>query len=148
LWGADRLGAPDPPAGLERIDGFLPDGAVSAYGLLAELLPGFALFRYPGKLMVLAVLCGSALAGLGWDRLAREEPGRQAARRWCLISVAVSMGLGLVVVCGRSTIEPWATRHVPPGSLYGPVDAAGAVDQTLRALIQGAVVYALGATLA
>ena len=31
-----------------------PDGAGSVYGLLAMVLPGFAMFRYPAKLVVLA----------------------------------------------------------------------------------------------
>ena len=38
--------------------------------------------------------------------------------------------------------------HVPAGSLYGPVDPARALDQTLRALFQGGAVYAAGAALA
>jgi hypothetical protein len=235
LWWARRipgaaawLGAPDPPPGLSRSDAFLPDGVGSLYGALAMFLPGFAMFRYPAKLLVFAGLCGSVLAGLGWDRLCRadstrlaedhsagpegsdEAPGAltphppfghplpggargtavasaerekhgggverlpsapgetdgvsgaarsspssrlpespwRTTRRWCLAGLAASVGLVVVILARRAAIEQWVGRHVPPGSLYGPVDPARAVDQTLWALIQGGAVYAAGTALA
>ena len=105
------------------------------------------MFRYPAKLVVLASMSGSALAGLGWDRLGRTGPASRSARRWCLAGAAVSVGLAVPILAGRAAIERWVESHVPAGSLYGPVDPARAVDQTLRALIQGGAVYAAGAAL-
>ena len=50
-WSAS-LGPHDPIAdGSLRTDGFLPDGTFSLYNLLATVVPGFGLFRYPGKLL-------------------------------------------------------------------------------------------------
>ena len=68
---ADLVGPHDPRGGIDRPDAFLADGAGSVYGVLSTLLPGFSLFRYPSKLIVLTVLAMSGLAGLGWDRLTR-----------------------------------------------------------------------------
>ena len=48
---------------------------------------------------------------------------------------------------GRRSSDGSPARS-PPGSLYGPVDAARAVNATLWALIQGGSVYAAGAVLA
>jgi hypothetical protein len=145
---ADRLGAPDPPPGLPRAGAFWPDGAGSVYGALAMFLPGFAMFRYPAKLVVLASLSGSVLAGLGWDRLCRVGPGSRSTRRWCMAGVVASGGFLVLLLAGRAPFERWVVRHVPTGSLYGPVDSALAADQTLWALIQGGVVCASGAALA
>ena len=145
---AALLGGHDPPAGLPRPDAFLPDGAGSVYHVLAILLPGFAMFRYPAKLMVFTVLCASALAGLGWDRLCRGESPSGRTRRWCLTGLVASGGLVLLILAERAAIERWVARQVPPGSLYGPVDAARTVNATLWALVQGGSVYAAGAVLA
>jgi hypothetical protein len=155
LWWARRipgagtwLGPPDPPPGLPRTDAFLPDGFGSVYGALATFLPGFAMFRYPAKLLVLASLGGSVLAGLGWDRLCRGETSSRSIVRWCLAGLAASIGLGVLLLGERTAIEHWIGSRVPAGSLYGPVDPAQAVDRTLWALIQGGAVFAAGAILA
>ena len=146
--GADGLLGPhDPPASLTRPDAFLPDGAGSVYGALAMVLPGFAMFRYPAKLMVLTCLCAASLAGLGWDRLCRERSASGPTVRRCLAGLVASAGLVLLIVVGRAAIERWVTQWVPAVSLYGPVDAGRAVNATLWALVQGGVVYAAGAVL-
>ncbi len=144
---AELLGPHDPPASLSRPDAFLPDGAGSVYGALAMVLPGFAMFRYPAKLMVLTCLCAASLAGLGWDRICRERSASGPTVRRCLAGLVASAGLVLLIVVGRAAIERLVTQRVPAVSLYGPVDAARAVNATLWALVQGGVVYAAGAVL-
>ena len=74
------LGPHDPLKGLNRVDPFLHDGAGSVYGLLAALLPGFNLFRYPGKLFSFTALALAALAGHGWDRLEQGHTRKISAR--------------------------------------------------------------------
>lgn len=139
------VGSHDPPAGIVRDDPSLPDGAGSVYGLMATFLPGFAIFRYPAKLMVLAALAMSCLAGLGWDRLTREEAAtRGRLRRMGILSAAISAGLAGLVVALRAGFQAWIVRAAPIGSLYGPVDATGAVNATLRGLIHGGMVLAIG----
>src|SRR5262249_19163667 len=53
---ADVIGPHDPLRRRERLDGLLPDGAASAYGVLAVALPAFSLFRYPAKLLPIVAL--------------------------------------------------------------------------------------------
>src|SRR5262249_23534287 len=57
------LGPHDPPFGQPRLDHFLADGAGSPYGLLAMLLPGFGMFRYPSKLLTFTAVGLAVLAG-------------------------------------------------------------------------------------
>jgi hypothetical protein len=142
------LGGHDPSSGYPRPDAFPSDGAGSVYHVLAILLPGFAMFRYPGKLMVVTCLCASSLAGLGWDRLCGEGGATRRTRRICLLGLVASGGLFLAVLTGRGTIERWVGRYTPVGLVYGPADAARAVNETLRALLQGGIVAAAGAVLA
>ncbi len=110
---ADLLGPHDPPASLARPDAFLPDGAGSVYGALAMVLPGFAMFRYPAKLMVVTCLCAASLAGLGWDRLCRERSAPGPTVRRCLAGLVASAGLVLLIVVGRATIERWVSSAGP-----------------------------------
>ncbi|MHB1555847.1 MAG: hypothetical protein ACYC61_00065 [Isosphaeraceae bacterium] len=143
--GSDEfLGPLDPTAGIARADGFLPDGAGSVYGLLATFLPGFAMFRYPAKLMVVAALAIACLAGSGWDRLRGEASVRGRLRRFGTVGVALGAALAVLVSFGRPGIEAWIGRSVPIGSTYGPVDARGAVDAISKGLIQGGIVLGLG----
>ncbi len=139
------LGSHDPPAGIVRDGPSLPDGAGSVYGLMATILPGFAMFRYPAKLMVITSLAMSCLAGMGWDQLSSEEAStRGRLRRLGILSMAISASLAVLVVVLRAGLEALIARAVPIGSLYGPVDGAGAADATLSGLIQGGMVLALG----
>ena len=116
---AGLLGPHDPPAGLARPDAFLPDGAGSVYGALAMVLPGFAMFRYPAKLMVLTCLCAASLAGLGWDRLCRERSAPGPTRRRCLAGLAASVGLVLLILAGRAAIERLVTSRSRPSRCTG-----------------------------
>ncbi len=144
---AGLLGGHDPPGGLPRPDAFPPDGTGSVYGALTIFLPGFAMFRYPAKLMVLAGLCVSSLAALGWDRLVSDESTARRTRRVCLIVLVASAALLPLVQAGRAAVGAWVVRSTPPGSLYGTVDAAGAVNHTLWALFQGGIASAFGTLL-
>ena len=60
------------------------------YWLLVVTLPGYAYFRYPAKLMVIAALGLSQLAAFGLDRLREREP--ETLRRWTLGFVIVQRG--------------------------------------------------------
>ena len=91
------LGPHDPVIGVDRIDGFLEDGAGSVYGLLAAILPGFTLFRYPGKLLTFAALALAGLAGLGWDRLADGATRGRGAGLAGLASTVAALILVLAV---------------------------------------------------
>ena len=71
------LGAHDPSGDeASRSDGGVADGFGSPYWFLATILPGFGLFRYPGKLLILTSMALSALAARGWDRWRSGHTGR------------------------------------------------------------------------
>ena len=116
-----------------RDDGFLDDGAGSPYGLLATLLPGFGVFRYPSKLLTFAAVALAALAGAGWDRLVGGRGDAAAAR---------SAGSGSGRACwgwrsalaARDRVVAFLTGRVPPDPTFGPADVAGAWSETQRAL--------------
>ncbi len=145
---ADLIGPHDPGGGLDRPDAFLSDGTGSVYGIMATLLPGFGLFRYPSKLIILACVAISILAGLGWDRLCLAAIPSTPTRRRCLAALMASAALASGILASRSAIERWLDRYVPPSSLFGPVDAMSAVNMTLWALIQCGTVCILTAMLA
>jgi hypothetical protein len=143
---AALVGEHDPPAGISRGDLFLADGAGSIYGLLATALPGFALFRYPAKLLVFTCLAISGLAGLGWDRLVDGNP--RSLKRLCGYG-AITSGAALVVgAILRDPIEGLMRRRVPPSPLFGTVDPTGALNSITNALVQGGMLYAVGWILA
>jgi hypothetical protein len=139
------LGPHDPPQGRERFDEFLPDGTGSVYGLLALLLPGFSLFRYPAKLLPFAALSVAALAGRGWDELLRGHS--RAPRRWCLAGLALTLALVTLIHGAWGPITMTLGRRLSPHGELGPVNAAAAVAATLRGLLHGGVSLTLGLVL-
>jgi hypothetical protein len=74
-----------------RPDGSLQDGDGGFYSVLTKALPGFRVFRYPGKLLTFTALALAALAGLGWNDSPRASDrdvpwhGRAdcSRRLWC-----------------------------------------------------------------
>jgi hypothetical protein len=136
------IGPHDPVKGLDRVDRFLHDGAGSVYGLLAATLPGFDLFRYPGKLATLVAAAMAALAGAGWDRLAagRSRAPRQGSR----VALMVTLVMLALVLAERGPIVAWLRQHLPSDIEFGPVDPRRALDATIGGLVQGGVVFTLG----
>jgi len=112
------------------------------YWVLVVLLPGYAYFRYPAKLMVIAALGLSQLAAVGLDRLGSAEPVR--LRRVLLGFVILSLLGYLATFAGATAWSDW-TRHVPSDSLFGPFDAAGSLTglraSFLHAVLLGALVW-------
>lgn len=114
------------------------DWAISApcgglYWLMTVALPGYASFRYPAKLLVVAALGLSLTAAFGWDRL-RVGPNRGFSR--LLAGIAAASGVGIVV---NLAVRPWWNdwlRRTPPNPLYGPLDVAGAADVMLWGMCQ------------
>jgi hypothetical protein len=110
--------------------------------LLAATLPGFDLFRYPGKLSTFAVAAVAALAGAGWDRLtAGHSRVPQHASRAALIATLVTLGL---VSATRGPILAWLHARLPPDIEFGPVDPQRALQTTVDSLVHGGLVFALG----
>jgi hypothetical protein len=122
----------------------MPDGVGGPYWFLTVALPGFSAFRFPGKLLVVASLGLSGLAGLGWDDLCSR--GSRRAVSLALVGMSASaLGLILLTVpASRAMLFRFLESHPElTTSVFGPLDTAGAVGDALRALGQGAVVSAL-----
>jgi hypothetical protein len=139
------LGPHDPPQPLDRVDGFLHDGAGSVYGLMVWVLPGFSWFRFPAKLLPFATLALAVLAGLGWERLSAGET--RLPRRWSLIGLAVTLAALFLIGTAHGPILTWLTRRLPAATEFGPVDPRAALAATVRSLIHGGLVLGLGLVL-
>jgi hypothetical protein len=115
----------------------LPIGAPvgGVYWLMVTLLPSYAYFRYPAKLLPLVSLGLSQLAAIGWDRaFATRRPWLAKA---LLIFGSVSAAAAFVFWCGGS----WFVLESPKtANSLGPFDGIGSYRDTLAALVQTALV--------
>ena len=110
------------------------------YWLMNLVLPGYAYFRYPAKLLVLAALGFSVLAARGFDR-AMAGPSKGLLRG--LLALAVVSAAGVVgVLIVRPFWHGWLSS-VEPDMMFGPLDTAGAATDLLWAFGQTAVVCLL-----
>ncbi|MFZ5832635.1 MAG: hypothetical protein ACOY3P_21315, partial [Planctomycetota bacterium] len=106
------------------------------YWLMSLLLPGYGMFRFPSKLLVIAAWALSGLAALGFDDLVRGR-SRAAPRLW--IGLAILSGLGvLAAICGRGAFLA-VMENTSPNELFGPLDARGAWWDLTLALSQSLV---------
>jgi hypothetical protein len=105
------------------------------YWLMVTLLPSYAYFRYPAKLLPLVALGLSQLAAVGWDRAFAER--RVWLARTLLIFGSVSGIAAFVFWCGGNWFVIQSTKM--DGSL-GPFDGLGAYRDILTALVQAALV--------
>jgi hypothetical protein len=121
-------------------------GEDSFYGLLTTIVPGFRLFRFPFKLLVFANLALSALAGIGWDSAAAGV----ARRRTVAIAIGLLTITAVMLTASALLKEPLATMMASApqsiSSVFGPIDAHGAVAELIRGLGHG--MLALGSSLA
>jgi hypothetical protein len=101
------------------------------YWLLVVLLPGYMMFRYPAKLLVLTTLAISLLAARGWDRFVRDEPSKmsRAAMVVAGVSLAIAAAFGLLQPAWRNWIA-----DTPPDAVFGPIDTEAATSRVLTAL--------------
>jgi hypothetical protein len=108
------------------------------YWLMATLLPGFAEFRYPAKLLVPAACAGCLLSARGLDALlARRGRGwQQVSAGIAIVSAAVAVTL----LANRSALVSWLEdRKVGVEETF---HAAGAFAD-----VQGALWHAVAASL-
>jgi hypothetical protein len=119
-----------------------PAGGV--YWFLTIVLPGYASFRYPAKLLGVATLGLSLLAARGWDEaIAGDVAG---LRRWLLRLSAAS----LAGAAGTAAMLPfWHNwlAEVKPSPVFGPFDPGGAAADLIGAFVQAAVISGVAAWL-
>ena len=110
------------------------------YWAMTWLLPGYVLFRYPAKLLVLASLGLSLLAALGWERAWNGWAAR-LRMAWMTLAV-VSLLAAAAVVAGQAQIRN-QFRSATPDTLLGPLDVDGAWRDLLTAFCHAAIVCVL-----
>jgi hypothetical protein len=147
---APQVGPLDPEnaAGI-RHDGFLRDGDGGFYWFLSNALPGFKQFRFPSKLLGFTALAVAGLAGIGWDRLMNGQ-GRRRLIGLAAPLLAVSLAALIALIVQHDQIMAFlrASSLANGSPLFGPFDFQGAWNDTARALVQTAVVFAIGLALA
>jgi hypothetical protein len=119
-------------------------GDGSPYWLLATLLPGFDLFRYPSKLLPWLALALAALAARGWD-----EALSGSSRVYVGLALGFAMA-SLALLAASFVAEPrlleLASRAGRASPLSGPFQPRRALDFTRDGLLQAFGVYlAVGA---
>lgn len=108
--------------------------------LLYEALPGFALFRIPGRMLFLSQLFWTLLAGLGVDALLGRTP-----RRMHLPLVALLVALPVL----DAAVRMWPrirtvplSEALPQNPFHEPLNR-GATDGRVAAIGRGALFYGL-----
>ncbi len=116
-------------------------GDDSFYGLLTTVLPGLRLFRFPFKLLIVASIGSSALAGLGWDRIGSGE-GRRRTLGVGIVLLAATLALLAAAGSTQTRIAATISARDPGSAIFGPIDARGAATAIVAALAHGAIAMA------
>jgi len=128
-------------------------GSLGRWGLVYQLmvhgLPGFASFRYPGKLLVPAALMLAILSGVGLEQCLRNRTSTRRATFLCVGIAAASAVLAWVwLACSYSLIQSWTRSIVARAtSHYGPLVPLVAWRHTLQAFAHAALAALLDAGL-
>jgi hypothetical protein len=123
--------------GREVDDLFMGQPVGGLYWLMVVTLPGYALFRFPAKLMVVFSLGLGLLAARGFDRLSEKDP--KLSRRYLLALITISFALLLVFLSVGTYWTDW-TGSTPADALFGPYDADGALADLRVSLLHTVVV--------
>lgn len=113
------------------------------YWLFNTVIPGYASFRYPAKLWLLAALAGSLLVGLGFD--AERERQFRWLIRLMFAAAAISSMAAIGVTLSRDAILA-GLPPIPPDMLFGPLDVAAGLNEMRLGMLQ-AFVVAVGVAL-
>ncbi|MBP87644.1 MAG: hypothetical protein CMJ64_13130 [Planctomycetaceae bacterium] len=101
------------------------------YWLLVELLPGYVMFRYPAKLLVLTSLVISLLAARGWDRFVQGDQVKLS--RVAMVVAGVSLALAAAFGLSQPAWRSWLA-DAPPDAIFGPIGTDAATSRVLTAL--------------
>jgi hypothetical protein len=110
------------------------------YWLMVVVLPGYAYFRFPAKLLVISSLGLSMLAARGFDRLWTAPPSR--FRHWLLGLCGVSLA-AFVGCLGLAPFWSDWMKGVPADTLFGPLDAEGSLRDLRGSFLHAALVGAV-----
>jgi hypothetical protein len=135
-WLADQLGA----GALYQGKPWVGEPFGGLYWLMTLLLPGYAQFRFPAKLLTVAALGLSLLAAGGWDQMFAGSWGR--VRRGLGILGGLSVAGAIAALAIRPCWSGWFAT-MPPNQLFGPLDTAAAAAELLGAFVRTAILCGL-----
>ncbi|MBC8874201.1 MAG: YfhO family protein [Planctomycetes bacterium] len=126
--------------GAEADDVLIGQPVGGLYWLLVTTFPGYAYFRYPAKLLVIASLGLSVLAAHGFDRL--FTTGHKGLRR---VVVGLSCVSLVAMLATYAIASPWSRwlDAAPKDGLFGPIDASGSLADLRIAFLHTAVLGVL-----
>ncbi|MGI6401402.1 MAG: hypothetical protein ACOX0A_04740 [Thermoguttaceae bacterium] len=104
------------------------------YWFLNLIVPKFAEFRYPAKLLTLSAIGFSALAGIGWDS---EKYSQRFKRIALAVLILASSGVLFIASFGDKLFNAIQT---PPNPLFGPFQPELARKFTLNSCLHTMVV--------
>jgi hypothetical protein len=107
------------------------------YWCLVTFLPGYAMFRFPAKLFVIATLGLSLLAAWGLDDL-RQSPARRLSQ--VVFWLALASFLGGCATWGMGRPGAAWLKNMPADAMFGPLEIAGSLADVRWSLLQTAVV--------
>ncbi len=99
------------------------DATGGLYWLMTKVLPGYAFFRYPAKLLVVASFAASLLAACGLVHLLTRD--RALLRRSLTLLGGASVLVGALVALSGPWWNEWLAQ-APRDELFGPLDVSGA----------------------
>jgi len=129
------------------------------YWLMTVVLPGYAKFRYPAKLLILVSFALAALAAVGWDRIERAAGERIERNRCPALARLVRRWTGMLEIVATISIfgmlVAWILRPyfltifatATPNILFGPLDATAANTAILLAMLQTTILCIIAARL-
>ncbi|WP_254511659.1 hypothetical protein [Anatilimnocola floriformis] len=113
-----------------------PVGGV--YWLMVTFLPSYIYFRYPAKLMVVAVCALLAIAAPAADRLFEKK-----SERWLLTFKTITIA-SMVIAFSVWCISPQLLKLPPsPSQIFGPFEMSGALFDVFTALAHTTLIAAL-----
>ena len=120
-----------------------PDHYSSLYGLLAEYLPGYHVFRYPAKWSVLVVAFAMMAAAIRVDRLSDVDLIRSTSMQRVVLWLSGFGGL-LTLACSSSLGEYVATRSTTLSDVWlGTPNSSAMTRQLLFAFAVPMIVVGL-----
>ena len=111
-----------------------PFGGV--YWLLQTFLPGYILFRYPAKWLVVVAMGMSLLSAYGWDGMVRGASERFLRRSlWVLLLVTFTVGVVINSLVFYYRVWERIRAAVPLDDLFGALNASAAGWQLWFAIL-------------
>lgn len=111
------------------------------YWWMVRLLPGYAMFRYPGKWLPLLAIVVACLSAMG-THLCGATPRRFRRLAWVAVGTSIA---GVTLVVGAKWWGIWDAVHVPDDVVFGPFQKQAAFWHSLASFLWTAAAALLAA---